>query len=439
MRNSTISLSKKDVFIRFKHLQNTALFVLLFVTGALFIWGSYVPLKSAVFASGYLRAEDYSKQVQHFDGGIVGTVWVREGDYVSVGMLLVSMENEDVKTRLNAKLAEYTQQRAISERLSTFLIGSSKVFFTPELNELAEQAGQHRFLEEQALVLSEQQTQLQEQVKILETKAAQLTTRIKTQSASYADKQQALNLLLQELGAAKSLGMKKFIAQQAINRLERQSIVLRDEQRVLAGKLQEHREKLTELQLMKEHQVTLAKLDARQQLQEIQQQVPRLEKTLALLQGQLKRSQVVAQVSGKVSNLKVHNKGVTVSAGAHLMNIVPDQEQLVVEARLSPQDIDEMSAGLNAKIRLTAYNQRRTTPLTGKIIQVSPDRLIDSAGKPFYAVMIQLDRETVQGSNALALYPGMQAEAIIVTGERTLSDYLLAPLLNLKEKGMREI
>jgi len=439
MENSTVTLSKKDVFIRFKHLQNTALLVLLFVMVALFIWGSYVPLKSAVFALGYLRAEGYSKQIQHFDGGIIGSVLIREGDYVSVGTLLVSMDDEDIKTSLNAKVAEYTHQRAISERLSAFLKDSSQLVFTQGLLKLAEQAGQHKFLDEQALVLSEQQAQLHEQVGLLEAKAAQLITRIGTQIASHADNRKALTLLLQELLAAKSLGTKKFIAQKAINQLERQVIELRDEQRVLAGKLQENREKLIELQLMREYQVTLAKLDARQQLQKIQQEVPRLEKTVALLQGQLKRSQVVALVSGKVSNLKVHNKGAMVPAGAHLMDIVPDQEPLVVEARLSPQDIDEVSEGLNAKIRLTAYNQRRTAPLTGRIIQVSPDRLIDGVGNPFYAVMIQLDGKALHDSNTLALYPGMPAEAIIVTGERTLSDYLLAPLMDLTERGMREI
>jgi len=439
MDNSTDILANKDIFFRFKYLQNIALFVLVCVTGALFIWGSYVPLKSAVFASGYLRAEDYSKQVQYFDGGIVDAVWVREGDYVIAGTLLVSMDDEDIKTRLNAVIAEYMHQRAISERLNAFLKGFFQIDFSPGLLALADQIDQHHFLDEQTLLLLGQQAQRHEQTQLFEARVAQLTTRINTQTESYADKQMVLNLLRRELQAAKSLGIKKFIAQQAVNRLERQLIELRNQQRVLAGKLDENNKRIAELEVMRKHQETLVRLDALKQSQQIEQELPQQKKAMALLQRQLKRSQVVAQVSGKVSNLKVHNKGVTVPAGAHLMDIVPDQEQLVVEARLRPQDIDEISAGLNAKVRLTAYNQRRSAPLAGRIIQVSPDRLIDGVGEPFYAVMIQLDRQDLKNPNALILYPGMPAEAVIVTGERTLSDYLLAPLLNLKEKGMREI
>lgn len=438
MKNSVVTLSQKKLFPEFQQLQRSAFVVLFFVTLSLLAWSIYVPLKSAVLASGYVRAEGYSKQVQHVDGGVVDRVWVREGDYVKEGTLLVSLDNEDIKTRLNAKVAEYVQQRAIAERLTAFLKGTSQVIFPPELHKLGEQVGQHLFLNEQTAVLLGQQARLQEQIEIFESRKAQLTTRVNTQQTSFGGKRQALTLLQQDLVAAKSLGTKKFIAQKAINQLERQVIELRDEQRVLAGQLQENKEKLAELELTSGHQITLAKLTARQKLQLIQQELPQLEKMLALLQGQLKRSQVVAQVSGIVSNLKVHNKGVAIPAGAHLMDIVPDQEQLVIEARLNPQDIDEMSAGLDAQVRLTAYNQRRTAPLKGKVIQVSPDRLIDDAGQPYYTVMIQLGEEALTGSSTLTLYPGMPAEAIIVTGERTLGDYLLAPLMGLSEKGMRE-
>ncbi len=143
----------------------------------------------------------------------------------------------------------------------------------------------------------------------------------------------------------------------------------------------------------------------------------------------LLRTAILAIQDGTVVNLQVHTTGGVIAPGAPLLDIVPSGDALIIEARVDPRDIDVVHWGLQARVRLTAFNQRSTVPMSGRVLSVSADNIIDErTGQAYYLARIKLDKDPVEIGNGVSLYPGMQAEVMIVTGARTVLDYLLAPI-----------
>ena len=153
----------------------------------------------------------------------------------------------------------------------------------------------------------------------------------------------------------------------------------------------------------------------------------------------LGRTKIRAPLDGTVVGLQVHTTGGVIGPGLPLMDIVPRYDKLVIEAQINPQDIDIVHPGLPAQVRLTAFSQRNILPVDGEVVWVSADRLTDeNTGQPYFSARIQIVGDVSEALGGATLYPGMQAEVMIVTGERTPLDYLLRPILSSLNRAFRE-
>jgi len=179
--------------------------------------------------------------------------------------------------------------------------------------------------------------------------------------------------------------------------------------------------------------------DIATELREVQTNIPTYAEKLQAAEDVLRRIVITAPQAGIVTGLAVHTKGGGVSPGATLMEIVPQDDRLIVEARVSPHDIDEVHAGLEARVRLSAYKSRRVPILEGTVQSVSADKFIDQMTREsYYTARLRLDDAELKKLDNVVLTPGMPADVLIVTGERTFLSYLLSPLSDGMFRGLRE-
>jgi HlyD family secretion protein len=163
-----------------------------------------------------------------------------------------------------------------------------------------------------------------------------------------------------------------------------------------------------------------------------------LEELVRSAKDVLGRTDILAPLAGTIVSLQVHTRGGVIAAGERLMDLVPSDAPMIIESRVDPSDIDVVHAGLPAQVRLTAFNQQNLSPMSGRVLTVSADSLTDErTGAPYFLARVKLN-EDISTNNAVTLYPGMQAEVMIITGERTVLDYVFKPILRSLSRAFRE-
>ena len=174
-------------------------------------------------------------------------------------------------------------------------------------------------------------------------------------------------------------------------------------------------------------------------MREVQDKLIELRELLPAAESTLQRTTIRAPIGGRVVNLQVHTIGGVIGSGAPILDIVPDDDRLVIEARLDPKDRDVVDSGMPAEVRFTAFNQRNSKPVKGRVVWISADRMADErSGVPHYLARIELVEDPAGALNGASVYPGMQANVMIVTGQRTALSYLFRPLTRTFTGAFRE-
>ena len=230
--------------------------------------------------------------------------------------------------------------------------------------------------------------------------------------------------------------------------LERKSrlLALRRQAALLDGSRGEHQAEIARAeQTIGETRLQMLSLADRQaaevadQLKDVQAQLTETEENLGAAADVLGRSEIRAPIAGTVLGLRFFTVGGVIDPGAPILDIVPEGDRLIVEAQVSPLDIDVVHAELPAQVRLTAFKQRRTPTLGGRVLQISPDRVVDDkSGNAYFKAEIAIDPAELARLKDISLYPGMPAEVLIQTGARTFADYLLRPILDSFARAFRE-
>lgn len=428
---NTVEITAKKIRATWR----ASLVTLLALLAVLSLWAAQAPLHSAAVASGFVRSEGYRKTVQHYDGGIVDRVLISEGAYVTQGEPLITLQTRDLKHSMKAALKNYLSLLAIQQRLAAQAQQQNDIRFTREVVALAEKTGSPDVLDEQRELLKKHRADQQQKLAILDSQEQQLNIQIAGYRKSLRSLNRQRQLLENQQSALEKLAKKNLVSEQQLSEV-RFSISGLVKQVDDAETAQHNsRQKLEELALSRQQLNNKRRLDTLEAAQQQRLQIPALQKEIQLLQAKLERATITAPISGRITSLDIHTSGATISPATTLMEIVPDSEQLVVEAHLKPEDVDSVFQGSEASVRLTAYNPRRAPALDATVKQLSPDRLTDQRGQPYYAVTLQITGNMEKG---MQLYPGMPAEVMIRTGSRTLLDYLLAPVLAGTEKAFRE-
>lgn len=399
------------------------------------LWATLAVLDEVTRGSGKVIPASQNQLVQSLEGGIVSEIMVREGDRVERNQVLLQLDETAQGSRLgeiagqrHAKRARIARLQAETRGLAEPVFGEEELRDTPDIvaAELAAFASRRDALQIQREVIEPQLAQRRSQAVELEARAAKLT-----QSLEFLDRELTLTRRLAKQGAVPELDLL---------RLERQAVELR-------GELQEtvaSRERIAEA--VKEYENRLLSLEsefrAEAQIELASQtgELAVIEETIAAAADRVDRTAIRAPVRGIVNRLEVTTVGGVVAPGGPVVEIVPLDDKLVIEARIRPQDVAFVRPGQSASTKLTAYDYTIYGTLPGKVTLVSPDTLADpKTGEAYYRVIIEADEmKLAQGGKQLEILPGMVASVDILTGSKSVLSYLLTPVSRVRSEALRE-
>ncbi len=407
--------------------------------GGFGLWAGLAPLSSAAIAPGVVAVSGSNKQIQHLEGGIVQALTVRDGDKVKAGQELVILDPTRARTQVDIVRGQLDANRALEARLASERDGLGTITFPEDLLAREGEPDMKALLAGQRTQFEARKLSQEGQVRILEQRKVQAQEQIKGLLAQQKSHDRQISLIEGELRGLRELNEKGYAPKTRILALEREASRLMGERGEVLGNVARTQQLIGEtdlqiIQVRKTFQEELAN-----QLREVQTQGFDLRERLKGAEDVLARTVIRAPASGTVTNMQVHTVGGVIPPGQALMQVVPDEDELVVEAQMQVTDIDNVRVGMPADIHFSAFKQAVTPVISGVVTKVSADRIVDQrTGAPYYAVRITVPEAEAERLEGITLVPGMPADSYIRTGERTALHYLLQPFTQVLEKSWRE-
>ena len=433
---SSEELKKSQRSIR-KHLV-AGLAVVLLLAGGIGGWGATVPISGALIAPGQVVVESNVKKVQHPTGGVVGEVRVRDGDLVKAGDIVVRLDETVVRANLSIVNKTLYGLWARQARLEAEQRGAEAIRFPPMLLERAGEsdardvmASETKLFEVRVNGRAGQKAQLRERV-------AQLNEEIEGLSAQEKAKEKEIALVEKELVGVRQLYEQRLIQISRLTQLERDSARLNGERGQYIAARAQARGKITEteLQIIQVDKDVVSEVS--KEMRETTDKIGEFIERKVTAEDQLRRIDIRAPQAGMVLQSTVHTVGGVITAGDAIMMIVPQADDLSVEAKVNPQDIDKLQIGQSTVLRFSAFNQRTTPELNGKVTRVSADVTTDQrSGQSYYTIRISLPADEIARLGEVKVVPGMPVEAFVQTGERTMLSYFLKPFSDQLMRSFR--
>jgi epimerase transport system membrane fusion protein len=414
-------------------IRRLGLIVIFLIFGVFGGWAAFAPLESAALAPGAIMVEGYRKTVQHLEGGIVKTLPVRDGDTVAKDQVLVTLDDTQWRAQLEVLRGQYYIAASREARLIAQRDGLDKVQYPPELTAHADDPRVQEAIRLQNQTFTVRRQAQEGEIAVYRQQIEQLQAKAKGLRAQKESRDRLVASFRGELADFQNLLKEGFTEKQKVRELERNLAQNEGQQgellsSIAATELQVSETELKILQLKKDLQREVARemSEAEANLSEAREKIQSLEATV-------RRTVVRAPEAGMVLGLAVHTIGAVIQPGGRILDIVPQNGRLIVEAQVSPIDIDRVKIGQTAEIRFTAFKSRETPKMEGRLIGLSADKLVDDTRpeKPaYYLARVEVTPEGVRdlAKHHLELVPGMPAEVLINTGARTLLQYLSRPL-----------
>ncbi|SES23209.1 HlyD family type I secretion periplasmic adaptor subunit [Pseudomonas sp. NFPP19] len=402
-------------------------------------WAALAPLDKGVAVSGKVMVSGHRKTVQHQSGGIVERIEVKEGDRVSAGQVLLRLNETPLRTQMQSLRSQYLGSLASEARLNAERDGASDIVFDPQLQALASEPDVAASLSlQRQLFSSRRQALSMEQQGIAETIAgseAQLRGTRDSQASKLAQRR-ALNEQLQGL---RELARDGYIPRNRLLDSERLYAQIDGSIAEDFGRIGQLQRQILELRLRIRQTTEDFQKDLRSQLADTRVRTEDLRNRLASAEFELANSQVRAPAAGVVVGLEVYTEGGVIKPGQPLMDIVPQDEPLLVEARVPVQLVDKVHPGLPVELMFSAFNQSTTPRVPGEVTLVSADRQVDErTEEPYYTLRATVSAQGMQQLQGLQIRPGMPVEAFVRTGERSMLNYLFKPLLDRTHMALVE-
>ena len=394
-------------------------------------WAVFAPIESASIADGTIVLDFNHKTIQHLEGGIIDDILVKEGQVVKEGEVLLYLH--DVKAKSDQEIVmknlwamKIQRERLVAEKEGKPSLNLKSLF--GEIGNFAskDEKGLDDVINNQVKLFESRRSKVSEEIKSLRDKIASL-------KAQEISAQRRLKILRKELKMIKPLVRENNLPIIRQYELEKQVTEM-------AGMVNQ----FTSEKASAEKQIEVYRYEDMSkildELKETETEIVNLTNQLTSAKDILQRSEILAPVAGKVMNIKFHTVGAVIPPAGEIMTIVPQNDDLIIEAKIKPQDIDEVHNGLKTKIILTAYKGKKVPKLNGKVLNVSPDIVISEDGKEsYFLARVQVDESDIAKlKSKIELYPGMPAQVFIITGARSLMSYLITPISDSAYKAFRE-
>jgi membrane fusion protein, protease secretion system len=407
--------------------------------GGFLLWSALAPLDKGVPVSGNVIVAGNHKTIQHQYGGIIEQLSVNNGEKVQAGQILLTLNTVEVHSEYSIKLKQYHELLVREARLLAEQQGKKRLIISPAL--------QHEMKEHDVSELLQLNQQLLEnQYQVLQLELASIKEKITGLDAIlYAQQQKAksqktqLTMLLQQLEGLRELEKNGYIARNTLLETENKYTEVDGNLAQTLGDISRIQHQILEQKLLSEKLQQEYQKDVHAQLADTQTKINHTNSELVKAKFILANAQIRAPVAGTIIGMSVFTEGGVIVAGQKMMEIVPDDQPLLVDARVPVQLIDQVKLGLPVELQFTAFNQSTTPKVEGNVTMISADRLLnEQTGEPYYLLQVQVNDKNRQRLNQLTIKPGMPVEVFIRTGERSLLNYLFKPLFDRLHMSLNE-
>lgn len=416
---------------------SVAIAMILLLIGGLGGWAAYAPLAGAIVASGSVVVDSSAKKVQHPSGGVVGSIHVKTGDWVTAGDLLIRLDDTQTRASLGIVTSQLVQLRGRTARLEAERDGIDTMtlprgFEASDLEAPAIAAGERRLFEARKALKASQIAQLKE-------RAGQFGHEVNGLTAQRNAKGTEVELMKAELEKLMELRRKDLIPHPRVLAAQRDLTKLQGEWGQLEAQIARAQGSISEIKLQTIGIDQTMQTEAGKELREIESRIAELAERRVAAEDQLKRIDIRAPQTGAVHEQTVHTVGGVIAPGEQVMLVVPTQDTLAIEVRVSPIDIDQVALGQKATLRFSAFNQRTTPEFHSEVSRVGADITKEAqTNSLYYLVRLQIIDSDQDKLQKLRLVPGMPVEAFIETGQRTFASYVLKPLIDQVARAFKE-
>ncbi|HEX8829319.1 MAG TPA: HlyD family type I secretion periplasmic adaptor subunit [Xanthobacteraceae bacterium] len=402
-------------------------------------WAATAQISGALIAPGSIVVDSNVKKVQHPTGGVVGELFVRDGDHVKAGDILLRLDETVTRANLAIVTKGLTELYARKARLAAERDGADSVAVPPELaGHLNDRDVKDALASERKLFELRRQDRLGQKQQLRE-RITQLQEQITGLAAQQDAKDKGIALVEQELQGVRDLWQKNLVQLSRLTSLQREEAQLQGERGQLVAQVAEAKGKIAEIQLQIIQVDEDLSSDVAKELRDIDSKIGEFVERKVTAEDQLKRTDIRAPQDGIVFQSTANTVGGVITAGDPIMLIVPESDNLMVEVKVDPKDIDQVQFGQPVVLRFTSFNVRTTPELNGTVSRIAADTTTDQrTGQSYYLVRISMAADEIKRLGDVKLTPGMPVEAFIETGERTMLSYLVKPLRDQLMRAFRE-
>jgi protease secretion system membrane fusion protein len=407
--------------------------------GGFLLWAAFAPLDEGVPSAGQVSIDTKRKPVQHMQGGIVKEVLVREGDRVKEGQLLIKLDPATAHANFETSRQRYLGFRAMQGRLTAEQTGATAIAFHPDLATAASDPLIRQQMQTQEQLFQSRRSSLRADLQGIQESMQGQEGLVQSYQSMMTSRRSQMALVSEELKNTRELVKDGYAPRNRQLELERMVAELNSSTAELLGNTTRAQRTISELRQHLIQRQQEYRKDVESQLADVSREVQGEEAKYLALQADLARIEIKSPAEGQVVGLAVQTVGGVIAPGQKIMDIVPDNEPLVLETRVSPHVIDRVHAGLPVDVRFSGFAHSPQLVVQGKVTSVSGDLLTDpQTGVGYYLARAVVTPEGMKKLGARQLQPGMPVEVVFTTGERTMLTYLLSPLMRRVSASMKE-
>jgi HlyD family secretion protein len=403
------------------------------------LWAAFIRLDRAVISPGVVVTESSRKVVQHFEGGMVQAILVKDGQTVRAGDVLLRVDPVQSQASADLFRNQLDAAQVLEARLRAEQDQTDDLRLPAELAARRSEPDLARMIADQAGEMSERRKTLKGQLALVEAKVTQLETEISGLAVEKSSVEAQVGFIRQELEGLRSLHQRNLIPLSRLLVMERERTRLEGvigrsvaERAKAENAINEAGLQITQLKQKLQEAVTAQLLETRQKIGELREK-------LVVAQDVFRRHEIRASHEGVIQALKVYAIGQVIRSGEPLMEIVPTTDRLVITVQFSPSDLETVRAGMRAEIKFPSFQTRRTPTLFGTLATVSRDRLVDDGTKqPYFAGTVEIDEHALPAEVRHRLLAGLPAEVVVSAGERTALEYMFAPFFDAMGRAFHE-